>query len=75
MKRFTSLFVAAVVAFAILVPLDSANAATAAQISRDSHAALRRLTANNRSARILAEKAKAVLVFPKIIKAGFIIGG
>ncbi len=75
MNRISSLAAALVIGLAILVPLDSASAATAAQISRDSRAALRRLYANNHAAKILGESAKAVLVFPKIIKAGFIIGG
>lgn len=75
MNRLTTVFAALLVTFAVLVPLDSASAATAAQISRDSRTALRRLYANNRSARILGERAKAVLVFPTIVKAGFIIGG
>ena len=75
MKRLASFFLALLVAFALVVPLDDASAATAAEISRDSRAALRRLYANNRSAKILGERAKAVLIFPKIIKAGFIIGG
>ena len=75
MNRIASLVVLFLVGFAISVPVESASAATAAQISRDSRAALRRLYANNRSAKLLGESAKAVLVFPKIIKAGFIIGG
>jgi lipid-binding SYLF domain-containing protein len=33
------------------------------------------LYANNRAARIVGERAKAVLVFPRIVKAGFIAGG
>jgi lipid-binding SYLF domain-containing protein len=75
MNRILSLF--AVLTFGVLisVPVESASGATAAQISRDSRAALRRLYANNHAAKILGESAKAVLVFPKIIKAGFIIGG
>src|SRR5258708_7552752 len=75
MNRFVSFFVILLVGLGVAVPLEKASAATAAEISRDSRAALRRLYANNRSAKILAESAKAVLVFPKIIKAGFIIGG
>lgn len=75
MNRIASSLFALLVAFSIAVPLESASAATAAEISRDSRAALRRLYANNPSARILGERAKAVLVFPTIIKAGFIIGG
>jgi lipid-binding SYLF domain-containing protein len=75
MNRLSACCVALLVTLAATVPLDSASAATAAQISRDSRSALRRLYANNRSARILGERAKAVLIFPTIVKAGFIIGG
>jgi lipid-binding SYLF domain-containing protein len=38
-------------------------------------AALKRLIAGNEAARLLSEKATAVLVFPKIVKAGFLLGG
>ncbi len=48
---------------------------TAAEIGRDSANALKKLIKGNVSAKVLNEKAKAVLVFPKIIKAGLIIGG
>ena len=50
-------------------------AASAAKISTDSRAALSKLYASNPSAKILGDKAKAVLVFPSILKAGFIVGG
>ena len=50
------------------------HAASASKISTGANAALKKLYASNPSARILAEKAKAVLVFPSILKAGFIFG-
>ena len=50
------------------------HAASASKISTRANAALKKLYASNPSARILAEKAKAVLVFPSILKAGFIFG-
>lgn len=49
-------------------------AGSAADISRDSNAALQKLYASNPEARHLANKAKGVLVFPGILKAGFIVG-
>ena len=44
------------------------------QITRDSNAALQDLYANNPEARQLAKRAKGILVFPGIVKAGFLVG-
>lgn len=49
---------------------DSANT-----ISHDAWTALRALYGKETHARLLGERAKAILVFPKITKAGFVIGG
>jgi lipid-binding SYLF domain-containing protein len=51
-----------------------ADTIDAAQIDRDVDAALAKLYENTPSARLLASKAKGILVFPNIIKAGFIGG-
>jgi len=45
------------------------------KLAREGSAALKSLTDNNSGARALADKAKAILVFPNIVKAGFIFGG
>jgi len=50
-------------------------AATAAEIDRDVTAALKSLFESTPKAKELAEKAKGVLVFPSIMKAGFMVGG
>jgi lipid-binding SYLF domain-containing protein len=42
---------------------------------RAAAAALRQLIAGNQAARLLNEKAVAVLIFPKIVKVGFLLGG
>src|ERR1043166_1101516 len=52
----------------------TAVAASAAEINRDADAALSRLYADIPDARTLGEKAVAVLVFPNIVKAGFLLG-
>jgi lipid-binding SYLF domain-containing protein len=52
-----------------------ARAATAAEIDRGVDATLRALYEKIPSARTLGEKAQGVLVFPNIVKAGFIVGG
>ena len=51
------------------------RAASAHKIDQDSSPALQGLYAAQPKARALGSKAKAILIFPKIIKAGFVIGG
>ncbi|NTW89038.1 MAG: lipid-binding SYLF domain-containing protein [Desulfobulbaceae bacterium] len=70
----TTLILAAVATVIIAIPCQSL-AADAAAIERDSKAALQRLYETTPVAKTLGEKAKAVLVFPSILKAGLIIGG
>ena len=52
----------------------AALAAGAAGIEEDAAAALKKLTATEPAAKLLSEKAKAILVFPTIVKAGFMVG-
>ncbi len=52
-----------------------AVAASAAELTRSSSAALKLLYAKQPSARVLAGKAKGILVFPEMMKAGFLFGG
>jgi lipid-binding SYLF domain-containing protein len=49
-------------------------AGSASDITRDSNAALQNLYASNPEARQLGKRAKGILVFPDILKAGFIGG-
>ena len=61
-----------------VVALASAPAALAGSrenLERDAAKALKSLYANNTAATLLGHKAKAVLVFPNIVKAGFMFGG
>jgi lipid-binding SYLF domain-containing protein len=60
-----------------LAPVAAAFAAATSDPTADraAAAALNRLIAGNTAARLLNEKAVAVLVFPKIVKAGFLLGG
>jgi lipid-binding SYLF domain-containing protein len=46
-----------------------------ANLTSDARAALRQLIAQNPAARGVSEKALGVLVFPNVVKAGFILGG
>jgi lipid-binding SYLF domain-containing protein len=57
-----------------LARIGVAFAASASQLIRDSDAALQNLYAEEPNARMLGNYAKAVLVFPNIVKAGFIVG-
>jgi lipid-binding SYLF domain-containing protein len=54
---------------------NSAAAATAAEISRDAESALKTLYGRSAAAKTLGEKAKGILVFPGIVKGGFLAGG
>jgi len=54
---------------------ESASAATAAELNADGKAALNRLYAQSARAKRYARDAHGILVFPKIVKAGFMIGG
>jgi lipid-binding SYLF domain-containing protein len=53
----------------------SALAATGAELNASGKAALDRLYAQSDRARRYSRDARAILVFPKIVKAGFIVGG
>ncbi len=56
-------------------PVTQANGATssASRISRDSRASLASLYAQNPGAKALGRKAKGILVFPSIVKGGFVV--
>jgi lipid-binding SYLF domain-containing protein len=69
-----SIFVMVVVSVICTVP-NSAPAATAAEIDRDVDSALLELYEKTPVAKELAKVAKGILVFPSIIKGGFIVGG
>ena len=52
-----------------------AQAASREELQRDAAHALKNLIATDTAAALLAPKAKAILVFPHIVKAGFMFGG
>lgn len=69
-------FVTALVVAGTAGPLtQSAAAATAAELNASGQAALNRLYAQSPRAVRYRRDAHAILVFPKIVKAGFMIGG
>lgn len=63
------------VAVAALAPPAVGAAATATELSRDSRLALDNLYAKKPKTREWGKSARAILVFPKIVKAGVLIGG
>ena len=66
------LTILAAVAALFLVP--QAKAETSSELRRQAEKALHRLYRNNSGARVIGDKAIAVLVFPTVYKAGFIGG-
>ncbi|MCE9648784.1 MAG: lipid-binding SYLF domain-containing protein [Parvibaculum sp.] len=75
-RRF---FMALLFAVATTVSLGSiathANAATAEDLNKESNIALQKLYKTNPTAEKIGKQAKAVLIFPSIVKAGLVFGG
>jgi lipid-binding SYLF domain-containing protein len=59
----------------VVGPGSEARAATAAELNASGQAALNRLYSQSSRAVRYSRDARAILVFPKIVKAGFMIGG
>jgi len=74
-RTFLNSFLVAVATFSLGAFSNCANAATAEDLNRDAAQALQILYQHNPVAEAISKKAKAVLVFPKVIKAGLIFGG
>ena len=74
LRLATILSLLALAAFTFVCP-NPARAASAAEINRDANKALQNLYKKSSSAKGLGEKAKAILVFPRITKGGFMVGG
>ena len=78
MVKLKSIFIvlAMAVAFAFPAGMTSrAHAASAQELERDSRQALQRLYKANEAAGRISGRAKAILIFPNIVKAGFVFGG
>jgi lipid-binding SYLF domain-containing protein len=71
-RQATALLLAALV-LSMSAPL--ALAEGRAQLTQDARRALKNLTAGNTAAKLMEPKAKGILVFPNIVKAGFMFGG
>ena len=66
-------FILAIAATVVISP-SPAIAESAAGLEADADAALNKLYADSPQAKMLSEKATAVLVFPNMVKAGFLVG-
>jgi lipid-binding SYLF domain-containing protein len=77
MRYFCVIAILLVLAFTAgtFIRPNPAQAAPAADINRDVKIALEKLYTKSPSAKMLGEKAKGILVFPGIIKGGFMVGG
>ena len=75
-KRNRTVIGILIVALAVILPsLPSAGLAAAGPgVDEDAEAALKKLYASEPAAKMLGEKAKAILVFPSIVKGGFMVG-
>jgi lipid-binding SYLF domain-containing protein len=58
----------------VIVGAQTANAASAKEIAQNARRALENLCKKNQAARLLRKEAHAILVFPNIYKAGFVVG-
>lgn len=78
MKAKHNLFIVAFFAMVSMIGMSltsQATAATAEDLDKDSQQALQALYKANPLAEKLSRTAKATLVFPNIVKAGFVFGG
>jgi lipid-binding SYLF domain-containing protein len=80
MTNTKRLFLALALASAAAMPLSvatfaTATAATADDLNRDAAQALQSLYKTNKLADDISKRARAVLVFPSVVKAGLVFGG
>jgi lipid-binding SYLF domain-containing protein len=74
MKAFSFLSSVSFALSAIALQPISARAVSAAELDQSARAALRSLYASNPAAQTVGRSARAVLVFPSIVKGGFLVG-
>jgi lipid-binding SYLF domain-containing protein len=74
MKHVTFLTTVSLALSVLTLLPGSGRAASAAELDHNAKAALNSLYSNNPAARDVGKKAKAVLVFPSIVKGGLMVG-
>lgn len=78
MYNLRNSFLTLILMLGSIIPVNlvsQANAATAENLDRDSRQALQTLYRLQPAAKSLSREAKAVLVFPNMVKAGLVFGG
>jgi lipid-binding SYLF domain-containing protein len=77
--QFRNIFLALAIGTAIIICagllINKASAATPEDLNKDANQAVHNLISTNPTAARIAKNAKAVLVFPNIVKAGLVFGG
>jgi lipid-binding SYLF domain-containing protein len=71
---FTSLLLGMFAAVIVTTPAEAGKSKTATRIDMEAKAALKKLYKANPAAKRIGAKATAILVFPTIVKAGFMYG-
>lgn len=74
-NTFRNLLLVAVATFSLIGISNYAVAATAEDLNKDALQSLQTLYKSNPVAKSISEKAKEILVFPNIVKAGLVFGG
>ena len=74
-RNFHKIILVTAVALSLGLPMVQALAATADDLNQDAAQALQTLYKAHPESELLSKNAKAILVFPKIIKAGLVFGG
>ncbi len=75
LRNYRTIFLMAVAVLSVCAFTGRTHAATAADLENDSARALAALYKSNPVAAEVSKSAKAVLVFPNIVKAGLVFGG
>ncbi len=74
-RHFTQTLLASTAALLLATAGGAATAASAEDLDKDAAQALQALYKTRPVAEVISKKAKAILVFPKIVKAGLVFGG
>lgn len=74
-RRFFMALLFAIATTVSLGTLQGAHAATAEDLNADASQALKKLYQTNPTAEKIGHQAKAILIFPSIVKAGLVFGG
>ena len=74
-RRVDKIILVSAIALSVGLPPVVAHAATAEELSQDAQRSLQTLYRTHPEAEQLARLARAVLVFPKVIKVGLVVGG